>query len=129
LHPDDLVLFGMIPEFIGRLPIQVALDDLKVDDLKRIITEPKNAILRQYQESFKLDGVELNFLPDAIDAIAEQAIARNTGARGLRSIVEKLLIDIMFEIPGKTEKRMVTVTRDTVLLRIPPKIEELKKSA
>ncbi len=129
LHPDDLVLFGMIPEFIGRLPIQVALDDLKVEDLKRIITEPKNAILRQYQESFKLDGVELNFMPDAIDAIAEQAIARNTGARGLRSIVEKLLMDIMFEIPGNTEKRMVTVTRDTVLLRVPAKVEDLKKSA
>ncbi|HOZ70970.1 MAG TPA: ATP-dependent Clp protease ATP-binding subunit ClpX [Spirochaetales bacterium] len=129
MHPDDLVKYGMIPEFIGRLPIQVALDNLEAEDLKRIITEPKNSILRQYQESFKLDGAELVFAPEAIDAIAEQAIARKTGARGLRSIVENLLIDVMYDLPSGSENRRVIVTRDTVVLKSPPVIEGLKKSA
>ncbi len=129
IHPDDLVKFGMIPEFIGRLPIQVALDNLEAADLKRIITEPKNSILKQYQESFKMDGADLVFAPDAIDAIAEQAIARNTGARGLRSIVENLLIDVMFDLPGDTDSKRVVVTRDTVISRHPPIVEGLKKSA
>ena len=129
IHPDDLVKFGMIPEFIGRLPIQVALDNLEAADLKRIITEPKNSILRQYQESFKLDGADLVFSPDAIDAIAEQAIARNTGARGLRSIVENLLVEVMFDLPGDTESKRGVVTRDTVLSNHPPIVEGLKKSA
>lgn len=129
MHPDDLVKYGMIPEFIGRLPIQIALDNLEADDLKRIITEPKNSILRQYQESFRLDGADLVFAPEAIDAIAEQAIKRNTGARGLRSIVEKLLVDVMYELPGDAEQKRVVVTRDTVESRLPPLVEELKKSA
>ena len=129
IHPDDLVKFGMIPEFIGRLPIQVALDNLEAEDLKRIFTEPKNSILRQYQESFKLDGAELVFAPEAIDAIAEQAIARKTGARGLRSIVENLLIDVMFDLPSDSEDRRVIVTKDTVVSKSPPVIEGLKKSA
>ena len=129
MHPDDLVKYGMIPEFIGRLPIQVALDNLEANDLKRIITEPKNAILKQYQESFRLDGAELVFSVDAIDAIAEQAITRNTGARGLRSIVEKLLVDVMFDLPSDAERKRVLVTRETVERREPPVVEELKKSA
>jgi ATP-dependent Clp protease ATP-binding subunit ClpX len=129
MHPDDLVKYGMIPEFIGRLPIQVALDNLEANDLKRIITEPKNAILKQYQESFRLDGADLVFSGDAIDAIAEQAITRNTGARGLRSIVEKLLVDVMFDLPSDAERKRVLVTRDTVERREPPLVEELKKSA
>jgi ATP-dependent Clp protease ATP-binding subunit ClpX len=129
MHPDDLVKYGMIPEFIGRLPIQVALDNLEANDLKRIITEPKNAILKQYQESFRLDGADLVFSVDAIDAIAEQAITRNTGARGLRSIVEKLLVDVMFDLPSDAERKRVLVTRETVERREPPVVEELKKSA
>jgi ATP-dependent Clp protease ATP-binding subunit ClpX len=107
----------------------VALDNLEANDLKRIITEPKNAILKQYQESFRLDGADLVFSGDAIDAIAEQAITRNTGARGLRSIVEKLLVDVMFDLPGDTERKRVLVTRETVERREPPLVEELKKSA
>lgn len=107
----------------------MALDNLEADDLKRIITEPKNSILRQYQESFKLDGAELVFAPEAIDAIAEQAIARKTGARGLRSIVENLLIDVMFDLPSDSEDRRVIVTKDTVVSKSPPLIEGLKKSA
>jgi len=129
LHPDDLVKFGMIPEFIGRLPIQVALDNLEAGDLRRIITEPKNSILKQYQESFRLDGADLVFMPDAIDAIADQAITRNTGARGLRSIVENLLIDVMFDLPSDADHKRVIVTKETVVSRRPPLVEELKKSA
>jgi ATP-dependent Clp protease ATP-binding subunit ClpX len=129
LHPDDLVKFGMIPEFIGRLPIQVALETLGVEELKRVITEPKNSILRQYQESFRLDGAELIFESDAINAIAEQAIKRNTGARGLRSIVENLLVDIMFDLPSGSGQSRVVISRDTVVKRLSPILEMLKKSA
>nr|MBP7264875.1 ATP-dependent Clp protease ATP-binding subunit ClpX [Spirochaetia bacterium] len=114
LHPDDLVKYGMIPEFIGRLPIQVALEDLSADELKRVVSEPKNSILKQYQESFKLDGAELEFTDDAVTAIAKEAIARHTGARGLRSIVEALLMDIMYDLPNSSSKQKVVVTRDTV---------------
>ncbi len=127
--PDDLVKFGLIPEFIGRLPIHVAFENLGLDDLKQIITEPKNSVLRQYQESFQLDGADLVFMPEAIDAIAEQAIERNTGARGLRSIMENLLVDVMFDLPSDTSSKRVIVTKDTVISRRPPVIEELKKSA
>jgi ATP-dependent Clp protease ATP-binding subunit ClpX len=95
LHPDDLIKFGLIPEFIGRLPIHVSLDNLDKEDLMRIITEPKNSIIRQYTASFKLDDVELVFKPDAIEAIAEKSIAQKTGARGLRSIVENIMIEVM----------------------------------
>ncbi|HPE36374.1 MAG TPA: ATP-dependent Clp protease ATP-binding subunit ClpX, partial [Spirochaetales bacterium] len=129
LHPDDLVKYGMIPEFIGRLPIQVALEDLSADELKRVVSEPKNSILKQYQESFKLDGAELEFTDDAVTAIAKEAIARHTGARGLRSIVEALLMDIMYDLPNSSSKQKVVVTRDTVEKKSPPEIEELKKSA
>jgi ATP-dependent Clp protease ATP-binding subunit ClpX len=129
LHPDDLVKFGMIPEFIGRLPIQVALQDLSREDLKRIITEPKNAILRQYQESMKLDGVELVFDEEAVDAIADKAISRNTGARGLRSIVESLMMDVMYDIPSIEGQKRVVVNRQTVEGASAPTVEILKKSA
>ncbi len=129
LHPDDLVKFGMIPEFIGRLPIQVGLEDLKREDLKRIITEPKNAILRQYQESMRIDDVELVFDEGAVDAIADKAIARNTGARGLRAIVEALMMDVMYDIPSIEGSKRVVVTRGTVEGTSPPAVEILKKSA
>ena len=129
LHPDDLVKFGMIPEFIGRLPIQVALQDLSRDDLKRIITEPKNAILRQYQESMKIDNVELIFDDDAVDAIADKAISRNTGARGLRSIVESLMMDVMYDIPSIEGSKRVVVGKSTVEGSTAPAVEILKKSA
>jgi ATP-dependent Clp protease ATP-binding subunit ClpX len=129
LHPDDLVHFGLIPEFIGRLPIQVGLEELTVEHLKRIIAEPKNSILRQYQESFKLDGAELVFEDDAIEAIAMKAIKRNTGARGLRSIVEALLMEVMYELPSEGGSRKIVITKDTVNLGIAPAAEDLKKSA
>ncbi len=129
MHPDDLVKFGMIPEFIGRLPIQVSLDELTRDDLRRIITEPRNAVLRQYQESMRLDGVELRFDADAIDAIADRAIARNTGARGLRAIVESLMMDVMYDIPSIEGAKRVVVTKDTVAGEKAPAVEILQKSA
>jgi ATP-dependent Clp protease ATP-binding subunit ClpX len=129
LHPDDLVRYGMIPEFIGRLPIQVPLDELTRDDLRRIISEPRNAVIKQYQESLRLDGVTLVFEDDAIDAIADKAIKRNTGARGLRAIVESLMMDVMYEIPSIEGAKRVVVSRATVEGLAPPTVEHLKKSA
>ena len=112
--PDDLVKFGLIPEIIGRMPISVALKELTKDDLKMILTEPKNAITKQYQTSFAIDNVELEFSDGAIDAIAETAIRHKTGARGLRAIVEKMLLDVMFEIPSIPGNRKLTITKEMV---------------
>jgi ATP-dependent Clp protease ATP-binding subunit ClpX len=129
LHPDDLIHYGMIPEFIGRLPITVSLDELKRDDLKRIITEPNNAIVKQYQASLAYDDVKLEFTEEAIDAIADTAIKQKTGARGLRAIVEKLMIDIMFEIPSLKGNKQVIITEDVVKNLQLPVIQQLQKSA
>lgn len=121
LVPDDLIKFGLIPEFIGRLPIHVALDNLNKEDLKRIITEPKNSVLKQYQQSFKIDGIDLVFEDDAVDAIAQKAIEQNTGARGIRSIVEGMMMDIMYRIPSIPNVKQVIVSRESVLNRKNPK--------
>ena len=129
LHPDDLIQFGMIPEFIGRLPITVSLEELKREDLKRIITEPRNAIVKQYQASMAIDDVKLEFTEEAINAIADTAIKQKTGARGLRAIVEKLMIDIMFEIPSMEGSKRVIITQDVVEKSCPPEIIPLQKSA
>ncbi|MDR2486280.1 MAG: ATP-dependent Clp protease ATP-binding subunit ClpX [Treponema sp.] len=129
LHPDDLIHFGMIPEFIGRLPITVSLEELKRDDLKRIITEPRNAIVKQYQASMAIDDVKLEFTEGAINAIADTAIKQKTGARGLRAIVEKLMTDIMFEIPSMEGSKRVIITQDVVEKAEPPEIHPLQKSA
>ena len=112
--PDDLVKFGLIPEIIGRMPISVALKELTKDDLKMILTEPKNAITKQYETSFAIDNVDLEFSDGAIDAIAETAIRHKTGARGLRAIVEKMLLDVMFEIPSIPGRRKLTITKEMV---------------
>jgi len=129
IHPDDLIHYGMIPEFIGRLPIMVSLDELKRDDLRRIITEPRNAIVKQYQASMAFDDVKLEFTETAIDAIADKAIKQKTGARGLRAIVERLMTDIMFDIPSKKGAKQVTITKDTVEKSEPPEIVLMQKSA
>jgi ATP-dependent Clp protease ATP-binding subunit ClpX len=129
LHPDDLIHFGMIPEFIGRLPITVSLEELKLDDLKHIITEPKNAIVKQYQASLAIDGVKLEFTDGAIDAIAGMAIRQKTGARGIRAIVERLMTDIMFDIPSMEGNKHVVITRDTVEKSEPPEVHILQKTA
>ena len=129
LHPDDLIHFGMIPEFIGRLPIVVSLDELRKEDLIRIITEPKNAIVKQYKASMAYDDVELEFTEGAIDAIAETAIKQKTGARGLRTIVERLMTDIMFEIPSMEGSKKVVITQNTVEKSEPPEVISFQKSA
>jgi ATP-dependent Clp protease ATP-binding subunit ClpX len=129
LHPDDLIHFGMIPEFIGRLPITVSLEELKREDLKRIITEPRNAIVKQYQASLAIDDVKLEFTEGAINAIANTAIKQKTGARGLRAIVEKLMTDIMYEIPSMEGSKQVIITQDVVEKSEPPEIHPLQKSA
>jgi ATP-dependent Clp protease ATP-binding subunit ClpX len=129
LHPDDLIHFGMIPEFIGRLPITVSLEDLKREELRRIITEPRNAIVKQYQASLAIDDVKLEFTEGAIDAIADTAIKQKTGARGLRAIVEKLMTDIMFEIPSIKGQKEVLITQEVVERADIPEIHSLQKSA
>lgn len=129
LHPDDLVKFGLIPEFIGRLPVSVALSNLEKQDLKRIITEPRNSIIKQYQASLKLDDVDLQFDESAIEAIAEKAITRKTGARGLKAIVEETMIDIMFELPSIEGSKEVLITEDTITGKEKPVVREIKKSA
>lgn len=113
--PEDLLKFGLIPEFIGRLPVMTALEKLTVEDLVRILTEPKNALVKQYQKLLALDNTELEFEPEALNQIAAQAIERNTGARGLRSIIEHIMLDIMFEIPMRDDVEKVIITKETVL--------------
>ncbi len=129
LLPDDLIKFGLIPEFIGRLPINVTLSHLEVEDLKRIITEPKNSIIRQYQSTLKLDDVDLTFEDGAIEAIAQKATDRKTGARGLRAIVESVMVDIMYELPSIEGNKKVIVTRDVIENATKPEIVLDKKTA
>lgn len=114
LMPDDLIKFGLIPEFIGRLPIHVALDNLSQHDLTRIIVEPKNSIIRQYEASFKLDGIELIFKKEAVEAVAMRAYEQKTGARGLRSIVENIMMGIMYDIPSLSQVKQVIIGRECV---------------
>ncbi|NIZ41001.1 ATP-dependent protease ATP-binding subunit ClpX [Entomospira entomophila] len=120
LHPDDLIRFGLIPEFVGRLPVTVALNELKVDDLNRILVEPKNAIVRQYEVACSLDGAELFFEVEAIEAISHEAIARKTGARGLRAIIEKAMTDVMYELPDMHMPKRVIVTADVIRKGVKP---------
>ena len=112
--PEDFIKFGMIPEFMGRVPISVSLDPLSRDDMVRILLEPKNSIVRQYQKLFELDGVDLKFTDDAVKAIADKTIARKTGARGLRSIMEETMMDLMFTIPSDDTIESCTITEEAV---------------
>ena len=114
LSHDDLQKYGLIPEFVGRLPVVVTLDQLDQESLVRILTEPKNALIRQYERFFGMDDVELSFTPEALEAIAERAIAEKTGARGLRTVVESLLLDVMFEVPSRPEVTKCVVNADTI---------------
>jgi len=114
LVPDDLLKYGLIPEFVGRLPVTVALDGLEQEDLVRILTEPKNAIIKQYQKFLALDKVELIFTPDALNAAAELALAQKTGARGLRTIIEETLTDVMFDIPSMEGARKCIVDDEVI---------------
>ena len=123
--PDDLVKFGLIPELIGRMPITVALKELTKADLKRILSEPKNAITKQFQASFAIDDLALGFTDDALEEIADIAIKQKTGARGLRAIVEKLLLDLMYEVPSIKGKKQLTVTKDIVQKKVMPDVTTL----
>ncbi len=131
LEPDDLIHYGLIPEFIGRLPVVVALEQLSVESLKRIIVEPRNSVVKQYQASLKLDDVELIFEQESIEAIARKAVQRKTGARGLRSIIETIMVDIMYDVPSLAGLKRVVVTGEVVENAVTPEVTLLgeKKSA
>ncbi len=120
--PEDLTKFGLIPEFIGRLPVVGAVNHLESEALVEILTEPRNALIKQYRKMFDFENVDLDFAPDALDAIAEEAIKRNTGARGLRAILEETLLETMYEIPGRDDVDKVVVTRESVLSETMPEI-------
>jgi len=114
LIPDDLLKYGLIPEFVGRLPVSVSLDSLDKQALIRILTEPKNAIIKQYQKLLQLDRVELNFTNDALEEAAERALKQKTGARGLRSIIEDVLLDVMYEIPSRADVKKVVISGEVI---------------
>ena len=116
--PDDLLEYGLIPEFVGRLPVVVSVDPLDREALVRILTEPKNAVVKQYQRLFGLDNVELIFTDDALDAVADEALQHKTGARGLRTIIEEILLDVMYEIPSRKDVRKCVVSAETVLAQV-----------
>ena len=123
VQPEDLTKFGLIPEFIGRVPVDVELSSNDVDSLKRILTTPKNALVKQYQKLFEMDGVGLSFTDDAVTAIAEKAVQRKTGARGLRSIMEGMMTEIMYEIPSDEDIAEVEITKEVVENQAEPKVE------
>ena len=121
--PQDLVKFGLIPEFVGRVPITVSLEGLDEEALKKILTEPKSALVKQYKKLFEMDGVDLEFEPDAVTEIAKQAMERKTGARGLRSIIEKIMMDVMYEIPSDDTIQKCVITKQVVLGESKPIVE------
>jgi ATP-dependent Clp protease ATP-binding subunit ClpX len=120
VEPEDLLKFGLIPEFVGRLPVITTLDELKEEDLVRILVEPKNALIKQYRKLFELERVELDVTDKALKAVAQEAIRRKTGARGLRAIMEGLMLDIMYRIPTSDNVKKVLVTEETILKKIEP---------
>jgi ATP-dependent Clp protease ATP-binding subunit ClpX len=120
--PDDLIQYGLIPEFVGRFPVLAALNDLNVEDLKRIMSEPRNAILKQYQKLLGLDGVELEFSEGALIAIAERAMKRGTGARALKSVMEQVMLDIMYDIPTMNNVEKVVINEDVIVHNSSPEI-------
>jgi ATP-dependent Clp protease ATP-binding subunit ClpX len=120
VQPEDLIKFGFIPEFVGRLPVVATLDELSVDDLVRILVEPKNSLIKQYQKLFEMEGVNLRFTEGALRAVAEMANKRKTGARGLRSILEEIMIDVMYEIPSLSGVKECVITEEVVLKKDRP---------
>ena len=127
MQPEDLRKFGLIPEFIGRLPVIATVEELDKSALIAILTEPKNALVKQYQRMFEIDGFELEFEPEAIEMIADQAVARETGARGLRAILEEILGPIMFELPGSSEQGRIVIDGDIVANKTLPKVLPLRE--
>ena len=122
LEPEDLLKYGLIPEFVGRLPVVTTLHDLEVDHLVQILLEPKNALIRQYQKMFEIEDVELNFTKGGVKAIAEEAIKRKTGARGLRSIIEKVMLDTMYEVPSNSSVQQCIVEAENIQKHTKPKL-------
>ena len=122
--PEDLLKFGMIPEFIGRLPVITSVENLDKPALMQILTEPKNALVKQYQKLFNLDDVALEFTPDALDAVAELALARGTGARGLRAIMESILLSVMYEVPSRTDIAKVIIEKECIQSNAPATLVE-----
>lgn len=120
--PVDLLRYGLIPEFVGRLPVIVTLDALDHDALVRILTQPKNALVKQYEKLLEMDGVSLEFKEEALIAIADEAIRRNTGARGLRAIMEEIMLNVMYDLPTRTDVTKCIVTKDTIIKRIEPEL-------
>ena len=112
--PEDLLNFGLIPEFVGRLPVVSAVHQLQREDLVQILTEPKNALVAQYQRFFNYDNIDLVFTDDALWSIADRALERETGARGLRSIIENALLDVMFELPSRKDVSKCVITKETI---------------
>ncbi|HCF92643.1 MAG TPA: ATP-dependent Clp protease ATP-binding subunit ClpX [Firmicutes bacterium] len=129
IMPEDLLKFGLIPEFVGRLPVVVSLDALDEEALVKILTEPRNALVKQYEKFLDLDGVELTFEPEALNAIAKRAMAHKTGARGLRAIIENIMMDLMYELPSRTDVRKCLITKEMVESKAQPvlTIETRKK--
>ena len=127
--PEDLLKYGLIPEFVGRLPVITSVDNLDEDALVDILTKPKNALVRQYQRFFEFDGVELEFKDDALRAISEQAIMRGTGARGLRAIMEEVLLNVMYELPSREDVTKCLVDKDVVLTGVNPTLVPHEKSS
>jgi ATP-dependent Clp protease ATP-binding subunit ClpX len=118
--PEDLMKFGLIPEFIGRLPVIATVEKLNREALVAILTEPRNALVKQYQKLFELDGVELEFTSDAVDAVADLAMVRGTGARGLRAIIEEVLLHVMYDVPSREDVAKVVVTGEVVSDNVNP---------
>jgi ATP-dependent Clp protease ATP-binding subunit ClpX len=129
IQPDDLIKFGLIPEFVGRIPIVVGLNPLDEEALTKILTEPKNALIKQYVKLMKMDGVELQFENSAIKAIASKAIKLNTGARGLRSILEEIMLDLAYDVPQRKDVRKIIVTENVINSKTPPIIVTMNETA
>jgi len=129
IQPQDLLKFGMIPEFVGRVPVIVSLDALSEEDLVKILVEPKNALIKQYQKIFALDGVALEFQEEAIHAVAKEAVRRNTGARGLRAVLEDRMLEVMYDIPSRGDVSKCIITKDTILSGSPPVLVTQERKA
>jgi len=127
VHPEDLIKFGMIPEFVGRVPVVAALHELDRDALVRILTEPKNSLVRQYETMLSFEGVQLRFTEDALTAIADEAISRKVGARGLKIILEELMLDVMYQVPSRSDVTEIVLTREVVERRVTP-LASMKKA-
>jgi len=114
VEPDDLLKFGLIPELVGRLPMVATLDSLTEETMVEILTKPKNALIKQYQKLFEIEGVELKFTDDAVRAVARKAMSRRTGARGLRAIMEEVMLDLMYAVPSRTDVREALINREVI---------------